>query len=113
MDSLAKHEFFSACPLCGSAESREHVSFPQLRFVKCSNCTLIYKSHELPALAATLAKGYDDGYFINGQAQYLKRWDHRVAKCRRQLLMCLEFVPHATSMLDVGSSAGTYVARFS
>ncbi|MGV3620596.1 MAG: class I SAM-dependent methyltransferase [Archangium sp.] len=102
--------FFSACPMCGSADSREHVSFPQLRFVTCSACGLLYKSHEVPGLAASLSKGYDGGYFEKGRAQYLKRWNHRVAKCRRQLLMCLEFAPHAKSVLDVGSSAGYVLA---
>lgn len=98
--------FFSTCPLCGSADAREHAAFPQLRFVTCAGCGLIYKSHEDPELRTSLSKAYDGDYFINGSAQYLKRWNHRVAKCRRQLLMCLEFAPHARSMLDVGSSAG-------
>jgi SAM-dependent methyltransferase len=57
-----------------------------------------------------LSKRYDAGYFINGRAEYLKRWEHRVAKCRRQLLMCLEFAPHAATCLDVGCSAGYVLA---
>ena len=47
--------FFSACPLCGSGDSREHVSFPELRFVTCAACGLLYKSHEQPGLAASLS----------------------------------------------------------
>ncbi len=86
------------------------VAFPELRFARCTACGLLYKAEEDPELRTRLAKTYDAGYFINGQAQYLKRWAHRVAKCRRQLLMCLEFAPHAQRTLDVGSSAGYVLA---
>lgn len=102
--------FFKQCPICGSAESSTIVEFPELRFGRCAQCGLIYKSEEERGLRARLAKKYDADYFIHGQAQYLKRWAHRVAKCRRQLLMCLEFAPHAKRCLDVGCSAGYVLA---
>ncbi len=99
-------EFFASCPICGAKERETLIEFEELRFSKCRGCGLIYKSEEDPRLSARLAQRYDAGYFINGKAQYLKRWAHRVAKCRRQLLMCLEFAPHAKTSLDVGCSAG-------
>jgi SAM-dependent methyltransferase len=102
--------FFPSCPLCGGAESSTVVEFPELRFGRCATCGLIYKSEEERGLRARLAKKYDADYFIHGQAQYLRRWAHRVAKCRRQLLMCLEFAPHAQRCLDVGCSAGYVLA---
>lgn len=98
--------FFQKCPICDSGERVTLVEFPELRFSKCSPCGLVYKSEEEPGLA----KRYDAGYFVHGGAQYLKRWAHRVAKCRRQLLMCLEFAPHAQTTLDVGCSAGYVLA---
>ena len=101
-----REDFFAECPICGTIERTTRVEFPELRFAKCARCGLTYKSHEVPGLA----KCYDAGYFLNGQAQYLKRWNHRVAKCRRQLLMCLEFAPHAQRTLDVGCSAGYVLA---
>jgi SAM-dependent methyltransferase len=102
--------FFSACPICGSTTRTTLIEFPELRFSKCAPCGLVYKSAEDPGLSARLSKRYDAGYFANGHAQYLKRWAHRVAKCRRQLLMCLEFAPHAQTSLDVGCSAGYVLA---
>jgi len=98
--------FFPECPVCNGTERSTLIEFPELRFSRCLSCGLVYKSHEDPGLSSRLARRYDAGYFINGQAQYLKRWAHRVAKCRRQLLMCLEFAPHAKSTLDAGCSAG-------
>lgn len=102
--------FFAACPLCDATGGAVVAEFPELRFVRCGGCGLVYKSEEDPGLRARLSKKYDAGYFIDGQAQYLRRWAHRVAKCRRQLLMCLEFAPHAQATLDVGSSAGYVLA---
>lgn len=99
-------EFFSRCPICDGNERTTHVEYPELRFSRCSVCGLVFKSEERPGLA----RGYGAGYFVDGGAQYLKRWAHRVAKCRRQLLMCLEFAPHAQSSLDVGCSAGYVLA---
>lgn len=102
--------FFAQCPVCGGAERSTVVEFPELRFSRCRGCGLIYKSEEDPGLSARLSQRYDAGYFVHGRAQYLKRWAHRVAKCRRQLLMCLEFAPHAQRSLDVGCSAGYVLA---
>lgn len=102
--------FFSACPICASPDRTPLVTFPELTFSRCAGCGLTYKSEEDPFLSSRLAKRYDANYFLKGQAQYLKRWAHRVAKCRRQLLMCLEFAPHAQTTLDVGCSAGYVLA---
>lgn len=103
-------DFFLVCPICDSPARSPRVTFPELTFSRCQSCGLTYKSEEDPALSSRLAKRYDANYFLNGQAQYLKRWAHRVAKCRRQLLMCLEFAPHARTSLDVGCSAGYVLA---
>ena len=102
--------FFSGCPICGAAGRTTLVEFPELVFSKCVSCGLVYKSEEDPCLSARLSQRYDSNYFLLGGARYLKRWAHRVAKCRRQLLMCLEFAPHAKSSLDVGCSAGYVMA---
>jgi SAM-dependent methyltransferase len=98
--------FFNSCPICGGKDRSTVAEFTELRFSKCGSCGLVYKSEQ----AQGLARKYDAAYFEKGGSQYLKRWDHRVAKCRRQLLMCLEFAPHASSMLDVGCSAGYVLA---
>lgn len=103
---MTRAPFFAQCPLCDGTARATVAEFDELRFVRCGDCGLVYKSEEDPQLRARLAKKYDANYFIHGQAQYLKRWEHRVAKCRRQLLMCLEFAPHARRTLDVGCSAG-------
>ena len=108
-DPLPKGEgatFFVRCPLCDAKDRSTVAEFVELRFSKCASCGLVYKSEQIEGLA----RRYDANYFEKGGSQYLKRWDHRVAKCRRQLLMCLEFAPHATSMLDVGCSAGYVLA---
>lgn len=98
--------FFASCPICGATERAPVAEFAELRFSKCASCGLVYKSEQVEGLA----RRYDAQYFEKGGSQYLKRWNHRVAKCRRQLLMCLEFAPHATSALDVGCSAGYVLA---
>lgn len=104
--SPERNSFFEYCPVCSSTEAEQVVDFPEPRFVRCLVCKLVYKSHQLADLQERLTSGYDANYFENGGAQYLKRWHHRVSKCRRQLLACLEYAPHARHILDVGCSAG-------
>ena len=106
MSSLSRASFFASCPVCGAQEASEVVTFPELRFGRCAGCGLIYKREQVPGLG----EGYGESYFRYNRAGYLKRWDHRVRKCRRQLLVCLEYAPHARSMLDVGCSAGYVLA---
>ena len=105
-----RRAFFEQCPLCTTRERNTVVEFAELVFVRCAACGLVYKAEEDPGLSARLSKRYDANYFLKGRAEYLKRWDHRVAKCRRQLLMCLEFAPNAATTLDVGCSAGYVLA---
>lgn len=102
----ARRPFFAACPVCGATAHRPLIEFPELAFVTCVDCGLVYKREEV----AGLAPGYDETYFRQGQAKYLTRWNHRVNKCARQLLMCLEFAPQARRVLDVGCSAGYVLA---
>jgi SAM-dependent methyltransferase len=106
LSSLSRASFFASCPVCGALEASEVVTFPELRFGRCAGCGLIYKREQVPGLG----EGYGESYFRYNRAGYLKRWDHRVRKCRRQLLACLEYAPHARSMLDVGCSAGYVLA---
>ncbi|MCC6336774.1 MAG: class I SAM-dependent methyltransferase [Myxococcales bacterium] len=78
------------------------MKFPELAFVRCRACGVIFKSEQAPGLGV----GYEAEYFRFNRAKYLSRWNHRVRKCARQLLVCLEFAPHAKDVLDVGCSAG-------
>ncbi len=94
--------FYSSCPICTDSGFSPVVEFPELTFVRCRGCGLVYKREQVPGLGG----GYEEGYFRDGRAKYLERWEHRVRKCERQLLMCLEFAPHARDVLDVGCSAG-------
>ncbi len=99
---VARAPFFTACPVCGGAESSHVVGFTELLFVRCLGCGLIYKAEQVSRLGV----GYEEEYFRFNRAKYLERWSHRVRKCRRQLLACLEFAPHAKTLLDIGCSAG-------
>lgn len=91
-----------SCPVCLSKSSSLVVEFPELRYVRCTDCSLIYKDQQIERLGV----GYEEEYFRFNRAKYLERWNHRVRKCRRQILACLEFVPQAERLLDIGCSAG-------
>ena len=101
-----RQPFIQTCPLCASAEAPLIVQFPELAYGRCKGCGLIYKREQDEALA----RAYDEKYFVKGRAKYLKRWEHRVRKNRRQLEVCLEYVPDAKAMLDIGCSAGYVLA---
>lgn len=92
----------AVCPVCASGDHAPLVDFPELTFARCRDCETIFKSRQLESLG----RGYEADYFQRGGAQYLRRWEHRVRKCRRQLLAALEFAPQAQRVLDVGCSAG-------
>jgi len=105
---MQRRPFFTACPLCDEPRSAEVVTFEELSFHRCPTCTLVYKREQREGLSGEglSGGGYDEAYFRKNRAGYLKRWAHRVRKCRRQILACLEYAPHAASLLDVGCSAG-------
>lgn len=94
--------FLTACPLCAAPGARPLVEFPELAFGACEGCGVIYKRAQQPALAA----GYDEAYFVAGSAKYVRRWEHRVRKCRRQLVAARELAPAARDVLDLGCSVG-------
>jgi len=98
--------FFELCPVCGDARRSTVVAFPELTFSRCAGCGLIYKSQQIPGLG----HGYEEKFFLGGGAKYLRRWAHRVRKCRRQLQACLELQPNAHALLDVGCSMGYVLA---
>jgi ubiquinone/menaquinone biosynthesis C-methylase UbiE len=100
--SAGRAPFYPQCPICRSPEQRPVVEFPELAFARCGSCGLIFKSEQAPGLGGA----YEEEYFRLNRAKYLSRWNHRVRKCARQLLVCLEFAPHAKDVLDVGCSAG-------
>ena len=100
--AAARAVFLDRCPVCGAGESTKVIEFPELAFARCSGCGLIYKREQVPQLGV----GYEEEYFRFTPARYLERWAHRVRKCRRQLLACLEYAPHARDLLDIGCSAG-------
>jgi ubiquinone/menaquinone biosynthesis C-methylase UbiE len=98
----ARSTFLARCPVCEAEGSAPVIAFPELAFVRCAACGLIYKREQVPQLG----HGYEEEYFRTNRAKYLERWDHRVRKCRNQLLACLEYAPHARDVLDIGCSAG-------
>jgi SAM-dependent methyltransferase len=105
----SREPFFASCPVCATKEHAPVVSFPELVFVRCRGCDVIYKSEQVPGLGA----GYETEYFQAGNSKYFRRWEHRVAKCRRQVEACLALAPRAKNLLDVGCSAGYMIAAAS
>ena len=102
MSAAQRVPFFANCPICGSSERAPVVEFPELTFTRCRGCGLIYKHEQV----ANLGSGYEESFFLAGDAKYLRRWAHRVRKCRRQVDACLEYAPQAKTLLDVGCSYG-------
>lgn len=102
MQHGAPPPFLTACPLCAATGAKPLVAFAELSFGVCDGCGLVYKRAQRPALAA----GYDEAYFVDGSAKYVRRWEHRVRKCRGQLLAARELCPTATDVLDLGCSVG-------
>src|SRR3954471_19136232 len=81
----SREPFFASCPICATKEHAPVVSFPELVFVRCRGCNVIYKSEQIPELGS----GYETEYFQAGNSKYFRRWAHRVSKCRRQVEACL------------------------
>lgn len=101
-DDSSRRAFFTACPVCEVRTRRVVVEFPELVYVRCEGCGLIYKSEQVERLGV----GYEDEYFKFNRAGFLRRWAHRVRKCMRQLRDCLVVTPFARVVVDVGCSAG-------
>lgn len=103
---MQRKPFFTACPICGSDARNVLIEFPELVYVTCSGCGLLYKSEQVERLGV----GYEETYFRFNRAGFLRRWAHRVRKCTRQLRDCLVVTPNAKVALDVGCSAGYVLA---
>ncbi|MBL8921452.1 MAG: methyltransferase domain-containing protein [Myxococcaceae bacterium] len=103
---MDRQPFFRTCPICGAAGRRVLIEFPELVYVNCDGCGLLYKSEQVERLGV----GYEEEYFRFNRAGFLKRWAHRVRKCTRQLRDCLVVTPAARVVLDVGCSAGYVLA---
>lgn len=99
---MTRQPFFTQCPVCDERSQRPLIEFPELVYVRCAACALIYKSEQVERLGV----GYEDEYFKFNRAGFLKRWSHRVRKCMRQLRDCLVVTPNARVVVDVGCSAG-------
>lgn len=99
---MARRPFFDRCPVCEVRTRRPLIEFPELVYVRCEGCRLIYKAEQVERLGV----GYEDEYFKYNRARYLERWAHRVRKCMRQLRDCLVVTPDARVVVDVGCSAG-------
>jgi SAM-dependent methyltransferase len=106
MEVPARQPFFARCPVCASEDCHPVSDFPEILFVRCSLCGVIYKREQRPGLG----HGYEDEFVHAGGPKYLRRWAHRVRKCRRQIQACLEFAPAARALLDVGCSTGYVLA---
>jgi SAM-dependent methyltransferase len=102
MEAWARQTFFARCPVCGGEDCHPVSTFPEILFVRCSGCGVIYKREQRPGLG----HGYEDEFVHAGGPKYMRRWAHRVRKCRRQIQACLEFAPRARALLDVGCSTG-------
>jgi SAM-dependent methyltransferase len=94
---------WSSCPVCAAGEHDSYVRFPELEFVRCRACGVVYKGFEVPTIRP--ADFYEAAYFHGRKSARDKRFEHRVGKARRQILAALEYVP-ARSLLDVGCSFG-------
>jgi SAM-dependent methyltransferase len=97
-----RQPFLSQCPVCQADAATPVVTFDQLSFGRCVDCGLIYKREQ----TRELPREYEEEYFRFNRGRYLERWEHRVQKCSRQIFACLEFAPAASSLLDIGCSAG-------
>lgn len=97
-----RQPFLSACPVCASEQSTPVIDFEQLTFVRCGACGLIYKHTSV----AVLGEAYGENYFRHNRAKYLEKWEHRVRKCRRQIIDCLQLNRAAKTLCDIGCSAG-------
>jgi 2-polyprenyl-3-methyl-5-hydroxy-6-metoxy-1,4-benzoquinol methylase len=103
MPDLSQQILWAACPICQSARRSVCVSFEQLEFVRCLECTGIYKSRELVGMRE--ATFYDSSYFHGRKSGRDKRFEHRVRKSMRAVAAALVFTK-AQSLLDVGCSLG-------
>jgi 2-polyprenyl-3-methyl-5-hydroxy-6-metoxy-1,4-benzoquinol methylase len=102
---------FPVCPVCGSAPRSTYVSFPQLEFVQCSTCLVVYKSREQVGVLA--ADFYEQSYFHGRKSGREKRFGHRARKAASWVadaVECLDpkVVPsqRGARLLDVGCSLG-------
>ena len=94
--------FLTRCPVCSASASSPVIELDALVFSRCGGCGLIYKSESV----ATEGEVYGERYFRYNRAKYLAKWEHRVRKCRRQIIDCLQLNPSAKALCDIGCSAG-------
>jgi 2-polyprenyl-3-methyl-5-hydroxy-6-metoxy-1,4-benzoquinol methylase len=98
---------WTSCPVCGGTASTTYVAFRQVAFVRCAQCTTVYKQFETSDIRP--ATFYEKDYFHGRKSGRDKRFEHRVNKAARWIRSVMEFGP-TRSLLDVGCSLGYVVA---
>lgn len=105
-DSRTKHLVSRACPVCGSAESREHFRKETLRIVKCVRCHMVFTD--------PIEVGWADGTYYDQLSGpfYLSKakleGDYARPRFVRELKLFRRFCPGGM-VLDVGCSTGGFL----
>lgn len=94
---------WATCPVCRGATQEPFVAFPELAFVRCPACRVVYKSFEAPQVRPP--DFYEQDYFHGRKSGRDRRFDHRARKAMRWIVAAMQHVP-AASVLDVGCSLG-------
>jgi Methylase involved in ubiquinone/menaquinone biosynthesis len=103
MPAKSQQIAWTTCPICRSNQRTVYVSFDQLEFVRCPECSAIYKSRELVGIREDTF--YESSYFHGRKSGRDKNFEHRVRKSMRTAAMAMEFTK-ARSLLDIGCSLG-------
>lgn len=98
---------FASCPVCNGSERSTYVAFPELEFVECGACRVVYKSRERADVRS--ADFYEQGYFEGRKSGREKRFEHRARKAASWVSdaeECLKPGAASPRLLDVGCSLG-------
>lgn len=95
---------WNACPVCTSTVHSSWVRFPELEYLRCSGCGLVFKGRELQSTRPTDL--YEESYYDSSKrSRRDRRFEHRVRKAIAQISAALEY-GEPERLLDVGCSVG-------
>ncbi len=96
--------YFPFCPVCGAARPKEIFLYRSFRYVRCTECALIWMNPQLKSEAMA-----DDYEILDWKAYHCFIDDFRYRQFQNDIALIKKFFPQGGRLLDIGTGTGEFL----